>query len=356
MVIGIFICILLGSVLGNVRIARFRLGLAGVLLIAMLWGYCSVRIESLDNMLTRSVCNWLTALGSSLFIAIVGFQAGRFFISARSKHLWKAVACGVCFVGVGIVAICIIRVFDKEIPLDMLMGIFAGSMTSTPAMSSCVELFGTESQVSVGYGLSYWLGLVLVVMAMQFLPVSQSSSQADFSRQQTTYSISKFMNQRNALLYISYSIVLGLMLVWILPIGDTGCVLVSGMVIGLLHAKIKKETVDMQALKSIGLALFYVGAGVIAGQSFCGQIYWRALLYGAFVAVTAMTVGYILVRFIFRFDRKDTLTILGGGMTSTPAIGTLQERVADVNLSLYASSYVGALITIVSFIELLNGI
>lgn len=350
MVICVFICILLGVTLGNVRIARFRLGLASVLLVAILWGCLSARIDVLSNTLTGTMCKSLTTFGSSLFIAIVGLQSGNVFASVRCKHLWKSFACGACFICTGVVVICGIRLLDKEIPSDMLTGIFAGSLTSTPAMSGFIEIFGAESQVAVGYGLSYWIGLLLVLIAMQFLPVFQPTIQIEVY--QKAERLPKPMCQQNAMLLLSCSIVLGLMLSSALPIGDTGCILVVGILFGVLHEKKGKVSMDMQSLKSLGLSLFYVGTGITAGQNLSDHIYWRAVLYGALVTVTVMSAGYIVTRFIFRFDRNDTLAILGGGMTSTPAIGTLQERVTNVNLSLYASSYVGSLITIMLFVEI----
>lgn len=118
----------------------------------------------------------------------------------------------------------------------------------------------------------------------------------------------------------------------------------------------KHPFADMNSIKTFGLIMFFIGAGVTAGQSFNGVIYWRGFLYGAAVSWLTISLGYLLMRYALRFNVKDSLTILCGGMTSTPAIGTLQERSHDIDMSLYSSSYIGALLFIVSFVKMIGWI
>lgn len=56
-------------------------------------------------------------------------------------------------------------------PLDLALGIFAGAMTSTPALAAASEALPAGGErVAVGYGLAYPFGVVAVVLFVQLLP------------------------------------------------------------------------------------------------------------------------------------------------------------------------------------------
>ena len=49
-----------------------------------------------------------------------------------------------------------------ELPTDLAIGIFAGALTSTPALAAATEaLKDTGTGISVGYGIAYPFGVVL---------------------------------------------------------------------------------------------------------------------------------------------------------------------------------------------------
>ena len=57
------------------------------------------------------------------------------------------------------------------IPCELSVGIFAGSMTSTPALAAAVDMLKeTGPLASVGYGVAYPFGVVGVVLFVQLLP------------------------------------------------------------------------------------------------------------------------------------------------------------------------------------------
>lgn len=64
-----------------------------------------------------------------------------------------------------------IRALCLNLPTDLAAGIFAGALTSTPALAAAAESFsGSASGVSIGYGIAYPVGAVGVVLFIQALP------------------------------------------------------------------------------------------------------------------------------------------------------------------------------------------
>jgi putative transport protein len=58
-----------------------------------------------------------------------------------------------------------------HLPADLAAGVFAGAMTSTPALASAIESVGGDGgRVSVGYGIVYPFGTIGVVLFVQLLP------------------------------------------------------------------------------------------------------------------------------------------------------------------------------------------
>jgi putative transport protein len=259
---------------------------------------------------------------------------------------------------IGAIVLIVCALIDSSLLKDLLLGILAGSMTSTPAMSAALETYGSASSVAIGYGISYWIGLLSVVLFVQLFRLPYAACRND--RQQNheksiphTADIVKRLNQTDSLMLLSGTVLIGSILSLILPIGNTGGVLVSGLLIGFLVRKRGKLLCDLAAYKSLGLILFFIGNGITAGVKLNTGLSWCYFFYGAMISVLAIGLGYSLIHFVLRFSKSDTLAILCGGMTSTPAIGVLQDRDQDTDLSLYATSYVGALITLLVFVQII---
>lgn len=165
--------------------------------------------------------------------------------------------------------------------------------------------------------------------------------------------LSNRLNQADSLMLLSVTVLIGSILSLILPIGNTGGVLVSGMLIVFLVRKRGKLLCDLAAYKSLGLILFFIGNGITAGVKLNTGLSWRYFFYGAMISVLAIGLGYCLIHFVLHFSKSDPLAILCGGMTSTPAIGVLQDRDRDTDLSLYVTSYIGALISLLIFVQII---
>lgn len=155
----LFTTIAVGLLLGRFSIKGIRLGSSGVLFSALLAGHLGYTIPG-----------GVGTLGLVLFVYCVGIGAGgRFFASvARDGATLAKLACVIVALG-GLVTWIGAKLL--ELPADLAAGIFAGALTSTPALAAASESFTTSaSGVSIGYGIAYPVGAIGVVLFIQALP------------------------------------------------------------------------------------------------------------------------------------------------------------------------------------------
>jgi len=154
--IVLFLVVGLGMLLGGVSIRGLGLGSSGVLFAALLAGHLGLAVPS-----------GLGSFGLALFVYCVGIGAGPRFFPALAREggglarlALALVACGAA------VAWLSARLF--KLPADLAAGLFAGALTSTPALASATESAGKG--VAIGYGIAYPFGVVGVVLFVQLMP------------------------------------------------------------------------------------------------------------------------------------------------------------------------------------------
>ncbi|MFP4070329.1 MAG: aspartate:alanine exchanger family transporter [Opitutales bacterium] len=156
---ALFTVIASGLLLGNISIKGINLGSSGVLFTALLAGH-----------LGYSIPGGVGTLGLVLFVYCVGIGAGgRFFASVAREGATLAKLALVIVISGG--AITWIGAAWMDLPADLAAGIFAGALTSTPALAAATEgLKDASSGVSIGYGIAYPFGVIGVVLFVQLLP------------------------------------------------------------------------------------------------------------------------------------------------------------------------------------------
>jgi putative transport protein len=159
--IALFAVIATGLLLGNVKIKGINLGSSGVLFTALLAGHLGYSIPA-----------GIGTLGLVLFVYCVGIGAGdRFFASlAREGATLAKLALLIVALG-GLVTWGGAKLLD--LPAGLAAGIFAGALTSTPALAAAtegLESLGGSEAVSIGYGIAYPFGVIGVVLFVQLLP------------------------------------------------------------------------------------------------------------------------------------------------------------------------------------------
>ncbi|VGO22582.1 aspartate:alanine exchanger family transporter [Pontiella sulfatireligans] len=159
----LFALIATGLLLGSVKVKGINLGSSGVLFTALLAGHLGYSIPA-----------GVGTLGLVLFVYCVGIGAGdRFFASlvregtALAKLAVLIVVLGAATTWIGATLL--------DIPTGLATGIFAGALTSTPALAAATEGMAMTAQsgadaVSIGYGIAYPFGVIGVVLFVQVLP------------------------------------------------------------------------------------------------------------------------------------------------------------------------------------------
>ena len=111
---------------------------------------------------------------------------------------------------------------------------------------------------------------------------------------------------------------------------------------------IMPKTTTLRVFRELGLMLFLIGAGVAGGASFIQYFKPIYFVYGIFMTLIPMIIGFIFAKFVLKLPLLNNLGSITGGMTSTPALGTLIATAGTEDVaSAYAATYPIALISIV---------
>jgi putative transport protein len=157
--VTLFAIISLGILLGKARVAGISLGNSAIIFVALLFGHFHYTIPE-----------GIGTLGLVLFIYCVGIGAGPNFFSAFAKQ--GATMAQLSFLIVGFASFLtylLIKFF--HVPMDLSIGLFAGALTSTPALAAAIDTLKEAGPlVSVGYGIAYPFGVIGIVLFAQVLP------------------------------------------------------------------------------------------------------------------------------------------------------------------------------------------
>ena len=126
--------------------------------------------------------------------------------------------------------------------------------------------------------------------------------------------------------------------------------------IGIVSLKIHKQ--NLEELREFGLVLFLLGAGTAAGSGFAETLMEQGVIlfiYGTLMTLVPMFIGYGIAIKLLKLNLLNSLGSICGGMTSTPALGTLinTAETDDVAAS-YAATYPIALILVVICSQLIG--
>ena len=356
----VFLIAVIGYLVGSIKICGIELGTAGILLVALVFGHFGFEIPDL-----------VRELGLICFVTSVGFIAGPKFFRNFKLNATSYILLGVIIIAAGALT-CVGVITLLGVPDDISVGMMAGALTSTPGLAAALDATGSEA-ASVGYGIAYTFGVVGVVLFVQLIPkllkTDMAAERAKFEAASNVGEEEFKKTKKEELFYadsmgffpFSLAIILGIVLAKIqipLPggavfsLGTSGGPLIAGLIlghfgkIGKLSVKVEKHV--LECLREFGLALFLIGAGVQAGAGFVEILKEQGLLlfvYGALMTLIPMLLGYVFASKVLKLSLFNTLGSICGGMTSTPALGTL-IRVTETDdvASAYAATYPVALV------------
>ena len=406
---GIFIVTALGYMLGRITIKGVSLGTAGVFIVAILFGVLCYFIPSnipvLGSFSLQAVGNStvldgevkklgsqlntlyyskvLQNVGLVLFVGSVGFIAGPKFFRDLAKNFKTYILMGVVIILSG-TAVAVGFALIPGIGSDFSAGVLSGALTSTPGYSAALETEGVNAAlVTLGHAVAYPFGVIGVVLFVQLMPKflkADMNHERSLLKPDVLASTEKkeerklFKCDDFGLTALALAIVCGLLLGAVkipltsegykgacFSLGTTGGVLIMCLVFGhfgrIGKLSLEVPTQSAKVLRELGLMLFLIGAGVSGGVELAAQITENSsiamlilwgFLGGAVMTVTPMIVGMLLGSKVLKLPLLNNLGSITGGMTSTPALGTLINTAETEDVAgAYASTYPIALVLIV---------
>ena len=259
---------------------------------------------------------------------------------------------------------------------DYSTGILSGALTSTPAFSAAKAVAKQEGMVALGHAVAYPFGVIGVVLFVQIVPKILHADMAaerqliqGGDEEYAPKEIKRYLTEFDEFGFAAFglAILLGILLGSIkIPLtgagfDGTGGPLIVALILGhfghmgRINLRIPSST--LKVFRELGLMLFLIGAGVEGGVELVAQVqaseYGAMLVVYGFIAGVIMTtlpliVGFLLAKRAFKLQLLNNLGSLTGGMTSTPALGTLVAvSGTDDVAAAYAATYPVALVLIV---------
>ncbi len=407
-----FLIATLGYLLGKITIKGVNLGTAGVFLVAILAGVvfaipALVEVDFLNNFYLLSdkekiaelslkyitdkqmlkvignstsnmeVYGTIADIGLILFVTSVGFIAGPSFFKNLRANAKSYVTLGVIIILSGVL-VAVVFALLPGIGAEYSIGVLSGALTSTPAFSAAKEVASDEALVALGHAVAYPFGVVGVVLFVQLMPkFLKTNREEEIAKMQSINTGAKKVEQEEKLLEIDefglavfgVAVVLGLILGKLtltisglkFSLGSTGGPLIMALIlghfgkVGKISLKIPEKT--LKVFREFGLVLFLIGAGVEGGVSllekinagtFSGLTILWGFIAGVIMTIVPMIIGFIFAKKVLKLPLFNNLGSITGGMTSTPALGTLvQVSGTDDVAGAYASTYPVALVLIV---------
>jgi len=379
LVFCVFLIAALGYLLGRITIKGVSLGTAGVFIVALLFGafFYNPLVEQLKVGGTTYVTNALKIvenLGLILFVTAVGFIAGPNFFGDFKRNFKSYIVLGLLIIIIGGLSCAACIIFDNKVygrDLEevsaMLVGLLSGSLTSTPAFSAAkatVTSDALEAIVAVGHGIAYLYGVVGVVLFVQLVPkfckanMEEERAKLSEANPEMPSKLTGKELELDPFGFCAFSIaaVLGVLLGSFkfgnFSLTTTGGCLLLSLILGHF-AKIGNVSITptegtLKVFRELGLMLFLIGAGIAGGAEFVKYFEWVYFIYGIIMTMVPMIIGFLFAKYVLKINLLNNLGSICGGMTSTPALGTListagTEKVAGA----YASTYPIALIAVV---------
>ncbi|MDO4863323.1 MAG: permease [Ruminococcus sp.] len=388
LMLSVLVIAALGYVLGRVTIKGISLGTAGVFIVALLYG-CIFHEQLTQQLLVGvkdevgnvvdhvtfvdSALKIVDQVGLILFVTAVGFIAGPNFFGNFKKNFKSYVLLAVIIIGSsGLACMGCIYVGRNFTDLQsgeftaLMAGLLSGALTSTPGFSAAKDAASEfESAVSVGYGIAYIFGVLGVVLFVQLVP---KIMKADMAKERELLTAkekkAKQMKSDKKLIHMDdfgimpfaaaavLGIIIGSLKFKNFSLSTTGGCLLVSLIFGhfgrIGRVSIMPKDTTLKVFRELGLMFFLIGAGISGGAKFAEYFQPVYFLYGMIMTIVPMIIGFFFAKFVLKLNLLNNLGSITGGMTSTPALGTLISTAGTEDVaSAYAATYPVALISVV---------
>jgi putative transport protein len=365
----VFSIIVVGYLIGRIRIKGIGLGTAAIFLSGLLFGHFGAHTPAVLQM-----------AGLTLFITSIGLSAGPTFVQ-RLKMNGKAYVVLCLTIVLTGAAVCALVIKGSGLSASLAIGIMTGAFTTSPGFAAAKEAVSASAEaiqnVAAGYGVTYPVGVVCKVLFIQLVP---KLVHADMEKERSLIALPENPDAKKGKVYekldtwgflsFSIAVVLGILLGAFsisLPgggkfaLGATGGSLIVGLLIGHIghigKFDLRPDPRIYGPAKEIGLMFFFSGAGVEGGKGLMkilaahGFMLW---VYGFAMVALPLLVGFFVFRKILKLPLLNGLGSIAASMTCTPSLAVLiQTAGTDDVASAYATTYPIALTTLVFIVQFL---
>lgn len=370
-----------GYAIGRITVKGVALETAGVFLVALVFG--CVLYPVLDAQFLNattggsslgSLLSVVETLGLILFVTSVGFIAGPRFFGNMKKNFKSYVLLGLIIIVAGGLTAAGCIFLGRAIGLGgsaeeltaVIVGLLSGALTSTPAFTAAKETVGAELEavVSAGYAIAYIFGVVGVVLFVQLIP---KLTKADVAAEREKLTVvdaggkkaydGKLIEMDGFgfmpfMLAAVIGIFVGKIAFGTFSLTTTGGCLFAALIIGhfgrIGKISLMPKEQTLKVFRELGLMLFLIGAGISGGAEFVAIFDPVYFVFGIFMTLIPMIIGFLFAKYVLKLSLFNNLGSITGGMTSTPALGTLISVSGTENVAAaYAATYPVALIAVV---------
>ena len=157
-ILALFLAIGLGYAVGQINILGFSLGIGAVLFVGLAIGAFAPKAQ---------IVGPIGLIGLTMFLYGIGILYGRQFFEGLSGagRKYNLLAFVAVIAGL-LVALGLGALFGIQV--GHTLGIFAGSMTSTPTLQAALDVTGNKDP-SIGYSVAYPFGVIGPILCFYFL-------------------------------------------------------------------------------------------------------------------------------------------------------------------------------------------
>ncbi|EAA8949114.1 putative transporter [Salmonella enterica] len=158
-----------GLWIGNIKVRGVGFGIGGVLFGGIIVGHF---VDQVGMTLSGDMLHFIQEFGLILFVYTIGIQVGPgFFASLRVSGLRLNLFAVLIVIMGGLVTAILHKIF--AIPLPVMLGIFSGAVTNTPALGAGQQILrdlGTPmdlvDQMGMSYAMAYPFGICGILLTM----------------------------------------------------------------------------------------------------------------------------------------------------------------------------------------------
>ena len=151
----LLLVVAIGLLIGRISIRGISFGTSAILFVALLAGHLGMQMPE-----------GFGTFGLALFVYCVGISAGPTFFRGLVSRGRTMATLGGLIVATGLLVTWSCAKL-LGLPADLAGGLMAGALTSTPALGAISEAVAEPTNVAVGFGVAYPVGIIAVVLFVQ---------------------------------------------------------------------------------------------------------------------------------------------------------------------------------------------